>query len=108
VLSDVESLCDAVVVIDHGKVVYSGATEHAVGAAPSSWRVRVVAASEQPPSPTARREGDTWVVAVDGSDGVAAAAALQAAGARVLSLEPLRESLEERLTQLLRQGGGAP
>lgn len=99
VLSDVEALCDDVVVIEKGRVVYSGTAADAVGTDIHAWTLRVRAGDGPPPPGTrdARREGDTWVVVVDGDDGVAAAQRLQAAGARVVSLEPLRPSLEERL-----------
>lgn len=98
VLSDVEALCDAVVVIRAGKVMYAGRTSEAVGAAPNQWRLRVLTPDGAPPKAGAavKKEGDTFVVDMEGPDGVALAIALQQSGVRVLSLEPRRPTLEER------------
>jgi ABC-2 type transport system ATP-binding protein len=99
VLADVEALCQEVAVIDKGRLVYSGPAEDAIGATIGAWTLRIRTADGAPPPGTrdARREGDTLVVVVDDPDGVGAAQRLQAGGAVVLALEPLRPSLEERL-----------
>lgn len=108
VLSDVEALCDEVVVIRGGKIVYSGATSAAVGTAPNQWRLRIITKDGQPPGVAegarVRKEGDTFVVDVDGSDGVAIAAGFQERGARVLSFEARTPTLEERTAEWI---GGA-
>lgn len=99
VLADVEALCDDVVVIEKGRIVYAGTAADAVGTTTDAWTLRIRVADGAPPPGvrSARKEGDTLVVVVEGADGVAAAQRLQTAGATVLSLEPLRASLEERL-----------
>jgi ABC-2 type transport system ATP-binding protein len=99
VLADVESLCDEVVVIERGRVVYAGTATDAVGPETGAWSVRVRTKDGQPPPGVreARREGDTLVLVVDGTDAADIAVRLRDAGATVVSLEPLRRSLEERL-----------
>lgn len=106
VLTDVEALCDAVIVIERGRVVFSGPTAGAVGAHISSWLIRVQTQDGTPPAGVreVRREGDTLMVVMDGNDGIALAASLQARGARVLSVEPVRASLEDRLISWMRSG----
>lgn len=107
VLSDVEALCDEVVVIRAGRIVYAGATSAAVGATPNQWRLRMITTDGQAPvgaGADVRKEGDTFVVDVDGPDGVALAAAFQQRGARVLSMEARRPTLEERSAEWI---GGA-
>jgi hypothetical protein len=113
VLADVEALCDAVVVIDAkengnvkepGRIVHSGTTAQAVGELPGVWSVRVTGvadASKLPGVRDVKKEGDTFVVVVDGADGVACAEALQKAGARVLSIDPKRRSLEDLVVEKL-------
>jgi ABC-2 type transport system ATP-binding protein len=114
VLSDVEALCDGVVIIRGGRIVYAGATSDVVGAAPNQWRLRVLTSDGREPSTAAlpkesgarvRKEGDTFLIDVDGPDGVAIAAALQQSGVRVLSVEARRPSLEERTATMI--GGAA-
>jgi ABC-2 type transport system ATP-binding protein len=103
VLSDVEALCDAVIVIRAGKVVYSGSAADAVGTVVGAWMVRVSPVSSSPPAfgRDARREGDTWVVVVDGGDALSVAQRVKDAGASLISIEPLRATLEERMAELL-------
>ncbi len=105
VLSDVEALCDHVVAIRQGRVVYTGSAAQALGEEIDAWTVRVRMDKEPSGVREARREGDTWLAVVDGKDGLAAASSLKDQGGVVLSLEPRRASLEERLMELL--GGGA-
>ena len=106
VLSDVEALCDRVAVIRDGKVVYAGTAAQAIGEGPpAAWTLRLAIDAEPAGVRAARREGDTWLVVVDGADAVDAALAMKKAGATVLSVEPMRPTLEERIVHLL--GGAA-
>ena len=74
-----------------------------MGATPNAWTLRLkMPADGVPPGITdSRREGDTLVVTVKETSGSEAVSRMSAAGAEVLSLEPLRPSLEERLLSLI-------
>jgi ABC-2 type transport system ATP-binding protein len=108
VLADVEALCDAVILIDRqhdkpGRIVHTGTTAQAVGELTGAWSVRVVHADATKLAGVrdVKREGDTFVVVLDASDAVSAAEGLQKSGARVLSIEPKRKSLEEVVIEKL-------
>ncbi|MBI1949163.1 MAG: ABC transporter ATP-binding protein [Deltaproteobacteria bacterium] len=108
VLSDVEALCTDVVVIDAGRIVYSGPTAGAVGEPTGRWVVRV-ADHGTAPNPAevgeARREGDTYVLSLAAASGDEAARLAHGAGLAIVSLEPERRSLEDRLLAII--GGSA-
>lgn len=100
VLSDVEALCDRVVVIDKGRVVFSGPTASAVTEAIHRSTIRLRGGDTAPATEgvtAARREGDTWLVTVENKDALDAAVALRAAGYQVLAVEPDGKRLEDRL-----------
>lgn len=108
VLDDVEALCTDVVVIDAGKTVYAGPTAGALGAPTGRWLVRVIDDGVAPDGGSfgeARREGDTWVLSLSANSGEDAARRTHAAGLVIVSLEPERRSLEDRVLALI--GGSA-
>lgn len=101
VLSDVEELCDRVVVIHGGRVVREGTIDALLASAPTSFelcaaqvpgplRARLAAAAS-----LYREAGDTVTAILPGAVlGPEMASAVHAEGGRVLSLVPERESLE--------------
>lgn len=101
VLADVEELCDRVVVLHGGVVVRDGAIHELLDSEPKSFelcadrvpaelRARIAAASR-----LVREAGDKVTARLDGAAaGPELAAAIHAAGGRVLSLVPERETLE--------------
>jgi ABC-2 type transport system ATP-binding protein len=104
VLSDVEALCSDVIVINAGKIVYSGSASAALGEATGGWTVRVGSATTAPQGEgirEARREGDTWLLSVNAATGEEAARRGTATGGTLLSLEPERPSLEDRLLEII-------
>lgn len=104
VLSDVEALCSDVIVINAGKIVYSGSASAALGEATGGWTVRVGSATTAPQGEgirEARREGDTWLLSVNAATGEEAARRGTATGGTLLSLEPERPSLENRLLEII-------
>lgn len=120
VLSDVEALCDHVVVIHGGVVVKDGAIQDLLDSAPKSFelcadrvpedvRRRIAAAAT-----TYRESGDYVTARFPGpATGPEMASAVHAAGGRVQSLIPERESLETwfvRVTgrETARVGSGPP
>ncbi len=104
VLSDVEALCTDVIVIDAGTIVYTGSASAAVGEPTGRWVVRVAgngAAPSGPPIKDVRREGDTWLMFLAAASGDEAARHAHAAGLAIISLEPERPSLEDRLLSMI-------
>jgi ABC-2 type transport system ATP-binding protein len=100
VLSDVEALCDRVVVIDKGRVVFSGPTATALSEPTHRATIRVRGGDNAPAADgvtAARREGDTWLVTVEDKDALDAAVALRTAGYQVLAVAPDGKRLEDRL-----------
>jgi len=100
VLSDVEALCDDVAVIDKGRMVFSGTATSAVGEHTGAFSVRIAATANAPAvagQKSVRKEGDTFLVVVDAPDIIDAATRLKSAGHTVISVEPMRQSLEDRL-----------
>jgi ABC-2 type transport system ATP-binding protein len=101
VLGDVEELCDRVVVIHGGVVVKDGAIGELLDSAEQSYelvadrvsaelRARIAGAAS-----VVREAGDRVTAHLPGADlGPEMAAAVHAAGGRVLSLVPRRETLE--------------
>jgi ABC-2 type transport system ATP-binding protein len=107
VLADVQELCDRVVVLDHGEVVRSGTIHELLESAPRSFELcaeQVDAALRAKIEAVAtlwRTSGDVITARLPGSElGPALAAEVYANGARLLSLVPERESLEEWFVRL--------
>jgi ABC-2 type transport system ATP-binding protein len=108
-LSEVEQVCDAVAIIDRGKVVAQGDLAQLLQV--SSVRVRASDLSRDARAAMAR----FGELADDGADGAVLVrgidreripelvSAIVAAGARVYAVEPQHESLEERFLSLLGQ-----
>jgi ABC-2 type transport system ATP-binding protein len=114
ILSDVQEVCDAVGILDHGELVFQGSVEELlVGEAVPRYRVRV-----RPPSDDVARalQQHDWVEAVeqDGSGDLTLtvsslddaesklAGVLAAAGARVVSMGPEAVSLERAFLEVTR------
>jgi ABC-2 type transport system ATP-binding protein len=112
-IGEVERVCDRVVILDHGRVAASGTLDELLGE--SEVRLRLQGADD-----AARRVletfaapgGVSWTGEWATVRGVAGAAvpdlvaALVGAGARVHAVEPGRQTLEERLLDVLRAGDG--
>jgi ABC-2 type transport system ATP-binding protein len=112
ILSEVEQICDRAIIIDHGKLVRAGTLDELLA---SSDRVEMVANQIMPELESAVAE---WGGAVErGAQGVKItigvdrkrelAEKLWAAGCDVLSLTPLRSSLEEFFLRMVGRDGGA-
>jgi ABC-2 type transport system ATP-binding protein len=107
ILSDAETLCSRVAVLARGRLMASGALSEILAFRSRGWEVVVDAANPEACrtlSPAPRR-----VEAIDGSrttvefgpewEAAALVAAISAVGASVVSLVPLRESLEDFFLQ---------
>jgi ABC-2 type transport system ATP-binding protein len=107
-LSEVEQVCDAVAIVDRGRVVAQGALEQLLRT--SSVRVRATALSAGARAAIAPfgevDHADDGTVLIRGIDRERIPDLVQAmitAGARVYAVEPQHESLEERFLSLLGQ-----
>jgi len=108
-LSEVEQVCDRVAVVDSGSVVALGTLAELIGG-PKRVRIGMEAVSAESAAAAARFGG---VERADGSSivvsGVEAThipdvvAALIAAGARIISVAPESQTLEDRFLSLLRK-----
>jgi ABC-2 type transport system ATP-binding protein len=107
-LSEVEQVCDRVIIVDHGKVIADGTLDELLRT--DTVRLRV---SDLPRDATAQltpfgkiaEEGEWLVVrAVDAERVPEIVAAIVRMGGRVYAVEPKHESLEDRFLRLL---GGA-
>jgi ABC-type multidrug transport system ATPase subunit len=114
VLSDVEELCDRVVVVHEGVVVREGTIGALLDGVPRSYELSAegvpapLAARMRAAASSARESGGLLTVRLPGGElGPELAAAAHAAGARVRSLVPERETLESWFVRLT-GGGGAP
>ena len=110
ILSEVEQICDRVIIIDRGYLVRAGALHEMLA---EGNRVEIVV-DQLPESlqPTIQelgasvtREGNRVHIAVDATQKRALAEALWAGGCDVLSLTPMKSSLEEMFLQLVGGGG---
>jgi ABC-2 type transport system ATP-binding protein len=99
ILSDAETLCDRVAVLRAGRLVRVGALGEMLhaGAAQMEVLVAVPAAGLREIGGEIRREGlgDRARLEIEEKDLARVIAAIDSAGGRVLSVQPLRESLEE-------------
>jgi ABC-2 type transport system ATP-binding protein len=108
-LSEVEQVCDAVAIIDRGKVVAQGDLAQLLQV--SSVRVRASDISRDARAAMARfgeladdgADGAVLVRGIDRARIPELVSAIVAAGARVYAVEPQHESLEERFLSLLGQ-----
>ena len=112
ILSEVEQICDRAIIIDHGKLIRAGTLDELLA---SSDRVELVANQLTPEIEAAVVE---WAGSVErGAQSVKITIGLQhkrelaerlwAAGCDVISLTPLRSSLEEFFLKLVSHDGGA-
>ena len=108
VLGDVQELCDRVVVLHRGEVVRDGSIPDLLSSAPRSFELcaeqvpPVLATRIEQASTLFRAAGATITAHVPGAQlGPQFAADVHAAGGRVLSLVPERESLEEWFLRLV-------
>jgi ABC-2 type transport system ATP-binding protein len=110
ILSDAESLCDRVGVLRGGRLLTVGRLDEILRIDVSHLEVLVSGVDERLlerlPGLKARRElGERWSLAVEEASLAAVVEAVQQAGGRVLSVQPVRESLED---YFVRQMGSAP
>jgi ABC-2 type transport system ATP-binding protein len=107
-LSEVEQVCDAVAIVDRGKVVAQGNLAELLGT--SSVRIRASGVSRDARAAMARfgelddtADGAILVKRIERERIPELVGAIVAAGARVYAVEPHQESLEERFLSLLGQ-----
>ncbi len=107
-LSEVEQVCDAVAIVDRGKVVAQGDLAQLLGA--SSVRVRATGITRDARAAMARfgeldddEDGAVLVKGIERERIPELVSAIVASGARVYAVEPRHESLEERFLSLLGQ-----
>jgi ABC-2 type transport system ATP-binding protein len=107
-LSEVEQVCDAVAIVDRGKVVAQGDLAQLLGT--SSVRVRAIGVSRDARAAMARfgelvdtDDGAVLVKGIERERIPELVSAVVSAGARVYAVEPQHESLEERFLSLLGQ-----
>ncbi|MEK6225477.1 MAG: ABC transporter ATP-binding protein [Chloroflexota bacterium] len=107
-LSEVEQVCDAVAIVDRGKVVAQGDLAQLLGA--SSVRVRATGISREARAAMARfgeldddADGAVVIKGIERERIPELVSAIVASGARVYAVEPQHESLEERFLSLLGQ-----
>jgi ABC-2 type transport system ATP-binding protein len=107
-LSEVEQVCDAVAIVDRGKVVAQGDLAQLLGV--SSVRIRATGISREARAAMARfgeldddADGAVVIKGIDRERIPELVGAVVASGARVYAIEPRHESLEERFLSLLGQ-----
>ena len=111
-LTEVERVCDRVIILDHGRIIASGSLDEVV--ASDGVRVRVTDVGDSGRAAAAAfgpvtLEGDWLSVRPLAADRVPdLVAALVATGGRVHAVEPGRGSLEARFFELLAESGSEP
>lgn len=107
-LSEVEQVCDAVAIVDRGKVVAQGDLAQLLGT--SSVRIRASGITRDGRAAMARfgeledtADGAVLVKGLDRERIPELVSAVVASGARVYAVEPQQESLEQRFLSLLGQ-----
>jgi ABC-2 type transport system ATP-binding protein len=107
-LSEVEQVCDAVAIVDRGKVIAQGNLSELLRT--SSVRIRATELSREGRAALARfgelDDGADGAIVIRGIDGERIpdlVSAAVSAGARVYAVEPQHETLEERFLRLLGQ-----
>jgi len=111
ILSEVEQICDRAIIIDRGKMVRSGTMDELLG---SGDRVEILAnqlpEQMEPPllewGAAIEREAQGVRIAIDTARKREVAEMLWAAGCDVISIAPMRSSLEELFLKLVGSGGG--
>ena len=111
-LTEVESVCDRVAVIDHGRVIALGTLAELLGAT-HALRLRVTGLSAEGEAALRARgevsQIDGWyaIQGIGAEDVPDLVAELVRLGARVYAVEPRHETLEERFLQLLKEPSDA-
>jgi ABC-2 type transport system ATP-binding protein len=107
-LSEVEQVCDAVAIVDRGKVVAQGDLAQLLGT--SSVRVRASGVTREARAAMSRfgelddgADGALLIRGIDRERIPELVGAMVASGARIYAVEPQHESLEERFLSLLGQ-----
>ena len=109
-LTEVERVCDRVIILDHGRIIASGSIDEVV--ASDGVRLRVTELGDAGRAAAAgfgpvTLEGDWLSVRPLAAERIPdLVAALVAAGVRVHAVEPGRGSLEARFFELLEKSGG--
>jgi len=113
-IGEVERVCDRVVILDKGRVAASGSLAELLGQRELRLRLdRVGPDAEARLAAAGRvlRSGDAYTVALPADEAPSIVPELVAdlvrLGVRVHAVEPGRISLEERLLDILRSGGGS-
>ena len=105
VLADVEALCDRVVIIDHGRLLFFGDVKAALGDEKPHFEVAVRTAGAPRPLMEAigpvHVEGDRTMLTIQQEDPLEVAQKLKAAGAMVLELRSVAPRLEDRVVALI-------
>jgi len=107
-LTEVERVCDRVAIVDHGRMIASGAPDALGGE--SSVRIRVTDLTEEARNALGQAhpfvDEDDWLRfrGLPADDIPEVVAAIVAAGGRVHAVEPGRTTLEERFVELIRDG----
>jgi len=108
-LTEVERVCDRVIILDHGRIIASGSLDEVV--ASDGVRLRVTGLGEEGRAAAAvfgpvALEGDWLTVRPLAADRIPdLVAALVATGGRIHAVEPGRGSLEARFLELLGESG---
>ena len=108
-LTEVERVCDRVVILDHGRIIASGSLDEVVASDGVRLRVTVLGDAGRAAAATfgpVTLEGDWLSVRPLPADRIPdLVAALVATGGRVHAVEPGRGSLEARFLELLAESG---
>jgi ABC-2 type transport system ATP-binding protein len=111
-LTEVERVCDRVIILDHGRIIASGSLDEVV--ASDGVRLRVSGLGEDGRAAAAAfgpvvLEGDWLTVRPLAADRIPdLVASLVASGGRIHAVEPGRGSLEARFLELLGESGADP
>jgi ABC-2 type transport system ATP-binding protein len=115
VLADVEELCERIVVLHNGEVVRDGLIAEMLSAVPSGFELGVegaspaLAATLRRHAMRCREQPQRLTVQLEGPDlGPLLASAAHAEGARVVSLVPQQETLEEWFVRMTDDAGVEP
>jgi ABC-2 type transport system ATP-binding protein len=102
ILSDIEVLCDNVAILKNGRVAHAGSLEQLRAAETSVIEITATGASAeavqqnlQSPAEVSSTPGGLRIQVVDEKDIDAVIAVLRKAGGKLVSVQPVRQSLEE-------------
>jgi ABC-2 type transport system ATP-binding protein len=113
ILSDAETLCDRIALLRDGAVVAAGQLDEILTVDVAGLEVLVSGISGEQvqrlgPQVKARQVGDRWHLEVPSASLAEIVQAIQQAGARVLSVQPIRQSLEEFFVREMAPTGTGP